>query len=165
MSTEQETSGVDRTALDKAFNVWHDEDNSWPPPFRAGWLASRDYYKAQFLEQNGKLGAAAAAIQCERDEAETRIKDLTHRLDIALEHKVACAEQRQRADMAEERERGLREKIARAAAALVYLAPALDALGVALLHGDPLAELRVRFSDLIPEIEKAVGILSDADVS
>lgn len=73
--------------------------------------------------------------------------------------------ERQRADMAEEREKALQEKIARAAAALVYLAPALDALGVALLHGDPLAELRVRFSDLIPEIEKAVSILGDTDVS
>ena len=69
----------------------------------------------------------------------------------------------ERADMAEEREKALQEKIARAAAALAYLAPALDALGVALLHGDPLAELRVRFSDLIPEIEKAVDILGDSD--
>lgn len=42
---------------------------------------------------------------------EKQVRELMHHLDIALEHEVACAEQRQRADMAEEREKKLREAL------------------------------------------------------
>lgn len=165
MSTEQEISGAGRKALEAAREQFASMHGGIHPSdlsalkqrrrdFTEGWLASREFGRMEYM----------VLVEVKRD-LEKQVRELTHRLDIALEHEVACAEQRQRADVAEEREKKLREKIARAAAALVYLAPALDALGVALLHGDPLAELRVRFSDLIPEIEKAVDILSDADVS
>jgi small-conductance mechanosensitive channel len=68
------------------------------------WISARDYHKAQFLEQNGKLGAAAAAIQRERDEAEAA----QHSTRILLEEEEADNEEnRHLLSMAEEREKKL----------------------------------------------------------
>lgn len=100
MSTDQEISGAEREALGKAFEGW--TPLTGPPMADLAWVSARDYYKAQFLEQNGKLGAATAAIQRERDEAE------------------------QRADMSEEREKKLREKIIKLAHDAAESPPLID---------------------------------------
>jgi hypothetical protein len=70
-----------------------------------------------------------------KHDLEKQVRELTHRLDIALEHEVACAEQRQRADMAEEREADIRKEIEDASSDASFCdnAEKLEALTLGLL--------------------------------
>jgi hypothetical protein len=97
LSTEQEISGAEREAMEKAWlrassQEW-DESDDEAHSFRVGWDASREFSLAY-----------AEGQRMEYD-------DMSRRLSIALESEVACAGQRQRADMAEEREKKLRKRV------------------------------------------------------
>jgi hypothetical protein len=100
VSTEQEISGV--VSIETLMATEAERNASEERELALERRAEEDLsYKSKYM-----------ALGDVKLDLEKQVRELTHRLDIALESEVACAEQRQRADMAEEREKKLMKTLA-----------------------------------------------------